>query len=231
MQPSSRKVVTRTPSRTVRIINLPDLLTHPVEAESSLEADFIRRAAFFPNIKDLIHQPFNAPISPRGYTPDFLTTLNCEKPAVVEVKPISKLGKYLDLFDKAADYFSQKNFDFFVVTDEHLRKDEIHTRALLLRRYAKAIFYKQECLKVTGILDTYSEGLPLGTLIRKAKVSAEVVYHLIARRTLTTGPFLRVDPSCRVMLSAHVKNKFSFSCWLQIRPWGTEKTSSSDKGA
>ena len=67
----ARKVVTRSPARTVRLLHLPGLFKAPVECESSLERDFVYRASLCPGVADIRHQPFQltlasrAPLHPR----------------------------------------------------------------------------------------------------------------------------------------------------------------------
>ena len=223
MKPSTRKVVTRSPARTVRIINLRGILPHPVEAESSLEADFIRRAALKPATSAIVHQPFTLPVSPKGYTPDFLQTLETPTPKiVVEVKLEKKIAEYADLFDRAAEFLKTSDYTFYVLTERTLRKKKINGRALLILRYAKASFSSAERLRVTELLGEYSGGLPIGTVIRKAAVSRELVIHLVAWKTLTTGANLHIDDSAIVMLQKSVMNNeaFNFEHWFDVSPWG-----------
>lgn len=223
MKPSKRKVVTRAPARTVRIINLRGLLPNPVEAESSLEADYIRRAALKPETKSIVHQPFILPVSPRGYTPDFLQTLEAATPKIiVEVKREKKIAEYADLFDRAAEYLAPKNFTLFVLSERTLRKKRIHERALLILRYAKANFPPAERMRITSLLGEYPEGLPMGTVVRKAKVSRELVIHLVAWKVLTTGPNLHIDESAVVTLQNHDTNQapITFERWFGVAPWG-----------
>lgn len=223
MKPSKRQVVTRAPARTVRIINLRGLLPNPVEAESTLEADYIRRAALKPETKAIVHQPFILPVSPRGYTPDFLQTVEVETPRiVVEVKLEKNIAKYADLFDRAAEYLVAKNFVFFVLSERTLRKKRIHERALLILRYAKANFPAAERIRITSLLVEYPDGLPMGTVVRKAKVSRESVIHLVALKVLTTGPNLHIDESAVVTLRKHDTNHvpITFERWFGVAPWG-----------
>ena len=223
MKSSDRKIVTRAPSRTVRIINLKGLLPHPVEAESSLEADYVRRAALQPSTNDVIHQPFILPVSPRGYTPDFFQIEESNTPKViVEIKPEKKVAKYGALFDRAAEYLKPKGYAFYVVTERSLRKSKINERVLLIRRYVKASFPLIERIRVSSLLAEYPNGLPIGTLVRKARVSRELVIHLVARKILTTGAKLHVDHSALVTLRQLSKNNdaTAFAGWFGVTPWG-----------
>ena len=69
--PATRKVVTRSPGHTVRSINLSHLQPTAIEADSSLERDFIYVALGFPLLKEITHQPFKLKLDAGFYTPDF----------------------------------------------------------------------------------------------------------------------------------------------------------------
>ncbi len=222
MKPSTRKVVSRAPMRTVRLINLKGLLPHPVEAESSLEADYIRRAAFAPFTQSILAQPFTLPVSPKGYTPDFFQVCKGFDSLVVEIKLEKKVTKYSDLFDRAAEFLRSKGYIFYVLTERTLRKQKIHERALMLRRYAKASFPLDERTRVSSVLSEYPHGIAMGSLLRKAQVTRELVIHLIAWKILTTGPKLHLDESTLVFLAASYasSNAFTFDRWFDVFPWG-----------
>jgi hypothetical protein len=224
MKPSTRKVVTRAPARTVRILNLPGLLPGPIEAESSYEAHFVLRASLLLSCSALLGQPFQLSVSPKGYTPDYLVTFTLAdiSPAVIEVKPEGKVKDYADLFDSAAELLAQRGYQFYVVTDRVLFRDGIEQRVLLVRRYAKAAFPPLHSQRVTEVLTRHERGIAIGSLVRKAAVSREAILHLMARRILTTGPNLKIDDSAIVRLSAFaMKDKeFDFEHWFGICPWG-----------
>lgn len=196
MEPSNRKIISRSPSRTVRIINLPGLLQTSVAAESSLEADYVHRAALVPKTNALLAQPFRLPISPKGYTPDYLQTFSDSTlKAVIEIKIERKLADYKSLFDSAAAFLREKGYTFYVVTEKVLQHHDIDQRAKLILRYAKATFPQPDCEHVEQLLAEYPEGLPLGTLRRKARISLELILHLIATGRISTGHRLLVDNS------------------------------------
>ncbi|MHB1359386.1 MAG: Tn7 transposase TnsA N-terminal domain-containing protein [Rhodocyclaceae bacterium] len=223
MKPSTRKVVTRSPSRTVRILNLPGLLSGPVEAESSYEAAYVLRASLMPTCKAIFSQPFKVPVSPKGYTPDFLQTFSSPKfkPAIVEIKPESKVNKYVDVFDRAAEFLRQRDYEFYVITDRNLFKDGIEQRAHLIRRYAKATFPDMCWKRIKHALSDRDCGLPLGSLMRKAAASREAILHFLANRVLTTGPRLMIDDSAVIRLSASpvMGREASFAQWFGVTPW------------
>lgn len=223
MKPSTRRIVTRSPSRTVRIINLREILDAPVEAESSLEADYVLRSAFGPGKKKIIHQPFKLPVSPKGYTPDFLeVTEEVDERAVVEVKLEKEVAKYTDLFDRAAEYLLPRNYKFYVLTEKHLRRDGIEERVRLLRRYAKAVFHSDERKRALDTLSGYPQGLAIGSLMRKARVSRELIVHLIAWKLLFAGHGLQLAKSAIVILprGALQDASMTIESWFGVTPWG-----------
>lgn len=128
----ARKVVTRAPGRTVRRINLPGIFDAPIECESSLERDFVLRAALCPSVAQLRHQPFHLALeSGRRYTPDFLATSFSGTRWVVEVKQATRVSAYRSVFDEASAVLRERGFDFLVLTEEQIRSDRLHEQAAL----------------------------------------------------------------------------------------------------
>src|SRR5256885_13315536 len=71
MQPATRKVVHRSPAHTVRLLNLPHLQDEAIEADSSVERDFVHCAALFTLTRAIKAQPFKLSLKASSYTPDF----------------------------------------------------------------------------------------------------------------------------------------------------------------
>lgn len=224
MEESSRKVVTRAPGRTVRILNLRGVLPNPVEAESKLEADLVRQLALNHLTKAIIGQPYRLPVSPEGYTPDYLVTTTGEARMVIEVKLASKVAKYANLFDGAAEYLQGHKHQFFVATEKTIRKDRLHERALLILRYAKATYSEPEVQRALEATDFYKKGLALGSLVAKTKLRRELIFHLIGRRQLTTGPRLFLDDSALVIATSvpEMSDEDFVGRWLGVAPWGKD---------
>lgn len=224
MEESSRKVVTRAPARTVRILNLQGVLPRPVEAESKLEGDFVRQAALNPLTKVIIGQPYKLPVSSKGYTPDYLVVTMGETRVVVEVKLARKVAENAALFDRAAEYLRDRQQQFFVATEKTIRGDRRHERALLILRYAKATYSVAEQQRAMEVAHFYKNGLALGSLIAKAKLKRELIFHLIGRRRLTTGPRLLLDDSA-VVIAVSLPEMSDEDClgrWLGVAPWGKD---------
>lgn len=216
-------LLTRSPSRTIRVLNYPQLLSHPVEAESTLEEDCISRAILFPWMHELISQPFVLPVSPGGYTPDYLAKTASGRRFVIEVKLDRKVKGYAALFDNAAAFLKERDFTFLVLTEKNLRRQKIHKRALLLLRYLKALYPIADCCKVIADIAEHPNGIPLGQLIKKG-VARELIFHLIASRRLTTGPRLMLDDSALVFATNNLEidHEDSFARWLGVTPWGKD---------
>lgn len=226
MEVSDRKVVTRSPSHAVHAVCAGGLLDSHVEAESRLEAHFIRRAALIPSRPKIIHQPFKAPITKKGYTPDFLVYFpRSGFKAVVEVKPAELISsEFTHLFDRAAEFFPERGFIFFVVTDYDLKRGEIHRRAKLLTRYAKDSITEETMRRATDALSTAPLGLPIGTLAKRASVSHHEILSLIAHGALRSGSKLQTDLSALVFLPTNtdIDDEIFFRDWFNTTAWGPD---------
>ena len=223
MERSDRKVITRSPSHMVHAVRAGGLLDSYVEAESRLEAHFIRRAALIPSHPKIIHQPFRAPISPKGYTPDFLVFFpGSGFKAIVEVKIAERIDShYQELFDSAAAFFTPRGFVLFVITEFELKHRDIHQRVKLLMRFAKDRVSDEVHARVTTMLGNYPKGLPLGSLSRKTEVPTRELLALIARGVLTCGPRLQIDPSAVVCLpnTTESDDEVFFCRWFDTQAW------------
>ena len=67
MQPATRKVVHRSPAHTVRLLNLPHLQDEAIEADSSVERDFVHCAALFTLTRAIKAQPFKLSLKASSY--------------------------------------------------------------------------------------------------------------------------------------------------------------------
>jgi hypothetical protein len=216
-------LLTRSPSRTIRVFNFPQILSNPVEAESTLEEDFIYRAVLHFRLKELISQPFVLPVSPNGYTPDFYAKAESGKRYVIEVKIARKVRGYAELFDAAAEYLKQRDITFLVVTEKNLRCERIQTRALRVIRYLKAQYAQSRCEAAIAEISACPTGITIGQMIKRG-ATRELIFHLMARRKLTTGPRLMLDDSALVFPCnpMEIENENCFARWLGVTPWGKD---------
>lgn len=136
-EPSERKIVKRTAPKTTRIVNLNGRLPQAIEAESSLERDFVRRAALNPRISEIVHQPYRIPLESGRYTPDFLLRWADGGRDVVEVKPRRKNAGYRTVFDTVAAMVAERGGRFLVVDEHFVRAGNAQLRAARILRYLK----------------------------------------------------------------------------------------------
>jgi hypothetical protein len=222
--PPARKVVSRSPVRTVRVLNLPGLLDSPVECESSLERDFVYRAALCPTLVRLRHQPFQIKLSSgRTYTPDFLVTERDGSAKVVEVKPATKVGGYRGVFDEVASRLKARQIAFLVLTDDVIRTRRAHERAALILRYRKFSSPAADSSRVLAALLDHGGALAFSALLHRARVELPTVLHLMAQRTLVTSRDLPVQGASRVSLANILETRHAVHLegWFGVAPWGT----------
>jgi hypothetical protein len=194
MKPSKRRVVTRSPSHTVRLLSLPHLQPEPVgvEADSSLERDFVHLAALFPWIKSIQHQPFLLELEIGSYTPDFLLVFDDSSRAVVEVKPKALLDPHLPKLKEAEKRLLEHGLYFFIALDTDIQKDGRADRALRIRRYAKSRVDAEPLHLAMRLIDC---GPLTVERLQAAGVTIEVISFLLTRRRVEVEPDLRLEPS------------------------------------
>jgi hypothetical protein len=185
-RPPARKVVTRAPWRTVRLINLPGLFPEPIECESSLERDFVYRVALCPSVIDVRHQPLRIAL-PKGrfYTPDFSAHHADGSTTIVEVKPLSKVRRNAALFDYATRTLREQGHRFLVLTEREIRLDRAHERANFILRHRKSSIDARERQRVFDLFAAMpSASLSVAAVCEQAQVEISCVLHLIASREL-----------------------------------------------
>ena len=103
-----------------------------------------------------------------------------------------------------------------------IRRDRVHERALLLLRYAKTAFDERQQQRAIDIALRYPNGLALNSLLAKAQVSRELIFHLIATKRMTTGPRLSCADSALVFIApaSETDNEDCIARWLGLTPWG-----------
>lgn len=225
MQPSTRRIVSRSPARTARLMCAGGLLKHQVEGESSLEADFVRRTALCPIAGQVVSQPFTLPVSVGGYTPDYAVyPTDGGPPFVFELKIESKVQANTDLFNAARNYLLRSECGFYVLTEKHLRNQKINERAQLLVRYAKAK-HDQKCMvELLKIIRDAEQAITIGALVLNHGVNRQLIYHLIATKHLTTGAELLVGDMDQVSVAnaRGMGNEDFFNYWFDSAPWGED---------
>lgn len=223
MEASKRKVVQRSPAHTVRLLHLPHLQKKPVEAESSLERDFVQITALYSFTESIEHQPFRLAWDDASYTPDFLIRFKDSSQLVVEVKPSAKVDKYRVLFDRASEKLKGHKLPFMVATDTQLQTGQRVANAMLIRRYAKTTFAESACDSAINLVEARIDGITFMELCSKTAISRELILHLVARRLLAIGPDLSIDPASRVFPVVDPKepsHAIQFAKWFDVEIWG-----------
>ena len=218
----SRKVVSRAPGRTVRVLNLPGLFRAPIECESSLERDFVYRAALCPGITCVLHQPFQIKLaSGRSYTPDFLTEHSTGGRTVVEVKLGTKVASLQSMFDDAAMQLHARGIRFVVLTEHAIREGKTHQRAAKVLRYRKSSICHEAHQRLIEALLQAPGGAAIGALAKRSAVTLEDVLHLLAVRQIVSSRLLPLDGSARVFhpnfRETHHEN--SVEGWFGVEAW------------
>lgn len=190
LSPSARKVVHRSPSHSVWRLSLPYLQDEAVEAESSLERDFVHLAALYPATASIKHQPFHLTLKTGGYTPDFLVTFTDGSRCVIEVKPHELLGGHEDKLEEAAEVLQAHEHHFVLALDTHLRKGNRHENALVIRRYGKA---RSDSVAQSQLVTRLTGGpVAVGQLKTEGYAVADMA-HAVCHHKISLGPFLRLD--------------------------------------
>ncbi len=222
MEPTKRKVVRRSPAHTVRLIHLPHLQAKPVEAESSLERDFVQIAALFPFITLIEHQPFRLTWTTESYTPDFLLRFKDTSSLVVEVKPQAKLEAYIELFGNAAAKLRAHGFAFMVALDTQIKQSSRASNALEIRRYAKTRYPQDTCEVAMALVGQHPEGLTFEELTAKHQLSRELMLHLVGRRCVTVDCDLSIGSQSSIypiFQSKEGNHAIQFASWFDAEIW------------
>lgn len=215
--PATRKVVTRSPGHTVRSINLSHLQPTAIEADSSLERDFVYVALGFSQLQEITHQPFKLKLAAGFYTPDFLVRFKDQSIAVVEVKPESKIADFVEKLTQAELMLASVGVKLIVAHDALIRRSGIELRAKQIRRYAKGHYSAEEQALVFDALRQAPDGLPIQKLINLG-VQKQTILHMVSHQRLQVSSNLEVDVDSVVQLPATLTEEgchaIRFASWL-----------------
>lgn len=215
--PGTRKVVTRSPGHTVRSINLPHLQPKAIEADSSLERDFVYLTVAFPFLKTIAHQPFELSLDAGSYTPDFLVEFKDGSRSVAEVKPESKMEGFEEKLAQAEVQLRERGIMFLVAHDTLLRKDGIEQRAKRIRRYAKGQYPTAEQELILQTLQSSPRGLTFKSLVSLGAQKVTIL-HMVSHQKLQVNSNLDIDDDAVVQLPITFNEEGShairFANWL-----------------
>lgn len=219
-----RKVVTRSPHRSVGIMACSWIQERGIEYESQLERRFLQLALVFPYIKEIRHQPFRIEYDSEGktrsYTPDFICSLKDGSRLVFEVKPKKFVQKNLQLFDAAKRILSQEDIVFSVFTDKCLDPQSSATTAVVLR-YARSQIstsMRTDCLQFVAHRGGRTT---LGELMDHGLATLPDILHLIGHRQLCLSSMASLEPNVQVSLpQKDIQNgSLLFLSWLGTTAW------------
>jgi hypothetical protein len=212
-----REVVTRSGQWKKGIVNCPTLPA-PVQHESALEKSFIQRASLCLPVKYIRHQPYRV----GRHTLDFEVGMHTARIAV-EVKIAKKVPDYIEAFNNTAARLAEKGIRFYVLTEQEIRAEHRDEHAAEVLRYAKAQVTFEEHARVTETL-TANGAMSAPRLQEAARVDAQTLQHLVARRFLTCEPTLVVEEHCTLYIARQPDNPVTyFESYFGVRPWSAQK--------
>ena len=220
----ARQVVTRSPKRSVGILNCPWFQPAAVHHESRLEKHFVLRAILSPIVQGILHQPFEITLGPKErYTPDFLLTFLNGQRAVVEVKRSERIKGLQDRLDRVADRLAVDGIPFFVVHQGQIEGERKAERAALFRRYAMFNVDSQKLNDAVALVHSRPSGISISSVMKRCRMSQPQLFHAIARRLVVLGPKLLASDSDPVYppLTEISDASHQFGSWFGCAAWRT----------
>ena len=214
-----RRVVHRSPSHTVRLVHVPFLQAEPIEADSSLERDFIHVAALCPQCANIDHQPFRMDLEVGSYTPDFLIQFKDGSRAVVEVKPQALLAGHEQKLAQATEKLTSHGLTFVLALDTHIRTEGRSGNAKRVRRYGKSHHSSTEAELALQLLQGRSHML-IAEMVT-AGVSRPTLAHLVCLHRLELNPHFGLDDLDTVRLVDYSNSKKGESDAVRFASWLT----------
>jgi hypothetical protein len=218
----ARKVVTRSPSRKVGLVNCPWFQSHAIEHESRLEKHFVLRAMLSPIVKAILHQPFELPLDGKErYIPDFLLNFKNGQRAVVEVKRAERIKALKGRLDRIAARLAEDGLVFFVVHQGQIEGQRLAERAELLRRYAMLPVERRKLDAAMRLVQSKPEGISIESVMRHSQLSEHQVFHAITARLIVLGPKLLLSQDDLVFPpSLEISDApYQFGSWFGCAAW------------
>lgn len=221
-----RKVVTRSPYRSVGLVACNWLQAEPIEHESYLERRFIQRMLLTPGVTAIISQPFRISYgenNEKSYTPDFLVRLQ-SKVLVIEVKPEQFIAKFEETFDLVSVILQERLMSLHVVTDKMIDVEDIPDDIDLLLRYARGNVPQAEIDDVLKIFIDQSVTVPLSELIQFAPSGISTIYHMIGRKILVFKDAISLSPNTKIHKNClgELNGDVCIPDWLDAATWNTD---------
>ena len=223
---STRQVITRSPHKSVGIINCQHFQSQPIVYESQLERAFVQLCLLCPGVKRIIAQPFKVnldPIKNRNYTPDYLVELDDGSFLIVEVKILKRIAKLEQRFNQINERLSSRGFPFMTADETQLYAldKEKHVKAIL--RYVNwqvTTEAKTSILQALEQMDRSS--ISIKDIAIQAQCTTEDLLHLIATRQIFIAA---VTPISELFITKPISGVTHginfFSHWFNTALWGS----------
>lgn len=225
MKPN-RKVVTRSPYRSVGLVACNWLQAEPIEHESYLERRFIQRMLITTGVTGIASQPFQIRYgenNEKSYTPDFLIRLQSQV-LVIEVKPEKFVKKFEETFDRVSPILQERHMSFHVVTEKMIDIEDIPDDIELVLRYARGDISKETIDEVLKIFTDPLVAVSLSDLINCATGGLATIYHMLGRNILTFKDVISLSPNTKVQktYTGETNGDVCIPDWLDTATWVTD---------
>lgn len=221
-----RKVVTRSPYRSVGLVACNWLQAVPIEHESYLERRFIQRMLLTPGVTGIISQPFRISYGENNekfYTPDYLVRFQ-SRVLVIEVKPEKYIDKFEGTFDLVTPILRERHMTFHVATDKMIDVENIPDHIDLLLRYARGNVPQEATEEVLKIFTDQSITVSLSDLVQLAKGGISTIYHLLGRNILMFKDVISLSPNTQIQKNflGELNDDVRIPDWLDAATWVTD---------
>ena len=218
----AREVVTRSPARSVGIVNAPHVQPHPIEYESENERNFVVSAILCPWLSVLIHQPVTLKLGRKEYTPDFGKKFSDGSVAITEVKMAHRVKENRSLFNAAAAALRAKGREFYVVHDGQSNAQGRAERAEFVKKYAAHVISPGKRAAISALVGSAgARGVPIGQVMESCMASRWDLLHMVSVRVITLDRYLHMSDDDRVFRPPAMPSKCSkhFGEWFGCAPW------------
>jgi hypothetical protein len=221
-----RKVVTRSPYRSVGLVACNWLQAEPIEHESYLERRFIQRMLLTPGVTGIVSQPFRISYGEsdeKFYTPDFLIRFQ-SKILVIEVKPEKFIDKFEKVFDTVTPILRERHMSFHVVTDRMIDVEDVPDYIDLLLRYARGSVPQADIDEILKIFSDRSITASLSDLIQFSVGGISTIYHLLGRNILVFKDVISLSPTTQIQRNfiGESNDDVRIPDWLDAATWVTD---------
>lgn len=230
---STRQVITRSPLRSVGIVNCRYFQAQPIVYESQLERAFVQLCLLCPGVTRIVAQPFRVNLDEtkkRHYTPDYLVELEDGTFLVVEVKILERIGKLEKRFNQINALLGSRNFPFTTADETQLYSDDKEKHAKAILRYVNWQVDPQVQKFVLQTLEEVEDvRISFSDLQAQSQCSTEDLLHLIAIRQIFV---IAVAPISELFIIKPIQgvtyglnyfsSRFNFALWGEDLPISPE---------